>query len=127
MDYENCCWVCGKYGVEYHHAIRRGSVKALIHCKLNLYPLCPLHHRSSPQGIHGGNKELDLKLKLDFQNKLEMLFDKEYLTEDEINSVLEIGPTALKKLLKPLRRKSEGYYFLDVIKACCGGRLYGDS
>ena len=84
MDYENCCWVCGKYGVEYHHAVRRGAVKALIHCKHNLYPLCPLHHRSSPGGVHGGNKELDLKLKLDFQNKLEMLFDKEYLTENEI-------------------------------------------
>ena len=53
-----------------------------------------------------------------------MLFDKEYLTEDEVNSVLEIGPTALKNLLKPLRRKPEGYYFLDVIRICMGGRLY---
>ena len=52
-----------------------------------------------------------------------MLFDKEYLTEEEINSVLEIGPTALKKLLKTLKRKAEGYYYLDVIRTCCGGKL----
>jgi hypothetical protein len=27
-------------------------------------------------------------------------------------------------LLKPLKRKPEGYYFLDVIRICMGGRLY---
>ena len=125
MDYENCCWVCGKYGVEYHHAIRRGSVKALIHCKLNLYPLCPLHHRSSPQGIHGGNKELDLKLKLDFQNKLEMLFDKELLTAEEVNEVLKLSERCLTGLLKPLKKEKGIYYHrMDIIRICMGGRLY---
>ena len=124
MDYRPCA-VCGGVGTERHHVIPRSHCRALIHCEKNLVVLCPRCHRGR-NGVHQ-NRELDLKLKLEFQNELEMLFDKEYLTEDEINSVLEIGPTALKNLLKPLRRKPEGYYFLDVIKACCGGRLYGDS
>ena len=124
MDYENCCWVCGKYGVEYHHAIRRSSVKALIHCDLNLYPLCPLHHRSSPQGIQGGNKELDLKLKLDFQNKLELLFDKEYFTEEEVRETLGISERATKRLLKTLKRKNNMFERSEIIRSCMGGRLY---
>ena len=114
MDYRPCA-VCGGVGSEMHHIIRRSHCKAMVHAEINLIALCPKCHRHNIHGVHGKNKELDNRLKLDLQNKLEMLFDKEYLTEDEINSVLEIGPTALKNLLKPLRRKSEGYYFLDVI------------
>ena len=121
MDYRPCA-VCGGVGTERHHIIPRSHCRALIHCEKNLVVLCPRCHRGRT-GVHQ-NRELDLKLKLEFQNELEMLFDKEYLTEDEINSVLEIGPTALKKLLKTLKRKPEGYFYLDVLRVCMGGRLY---
>ena len=119
-----CCYVCGNPNVEAHHICKRSQVPALKHSPLNIVYLCPVHHRSE-RGVHGRDgHELDLKLKLELQNKLEMLFDKEYLTEDEINSVLQIGPTALKKLLKTLKRRPEGYYYLDVLRVCMGGRLY---
>ena len=117
------CKVCGSNNIELHHIIFRSKCKPLVNCKLNHVYLCPKHHRGDfgPHGKYG--HELDHELKLEFQNKLEILFDKEYLTEDEINSVLEIGPTALKKLLKTLKRRPEGYYYLDVIRQCCGGKL----
>ena len=121
--YYRPCEGCGGVGTELHHVIRRSHCKALIHCELNLVALCPKCHRSK-QGIHGGNKELDRKLKLDFQNKLEMLFDKEYLTEEMINDVLKISDSALKGLLKPLKREKEGYERISVIRQIMGGRLY---
>ena len=120
------CYVCGKSGnLELHHIIFRSKAPFLTNSILNHVYLCSEHHRGtfSPHGKNG--HELDVKLKLEFQNKLEMLFDKEYLTEDEIKSVLEIGPTALKNLLKPLRRKPEGYYFLDVMERLEKKILYG--
>ena len=121
MDYRPCA-VCGGVGSEMHHIIRRSHCRALIHCDENLIALCSRCHRGR-NGVHQ-NKELDLKLKLEFQNKLEMLFDKEYLTEDDINSVLKISDTALRGLLKPLKREKEGYERTTVIMQCMGGRLY---
>ena len=118
------CEVCGGVGSELHHIIRRSHCRALIHCELNLIALCPKCHRSS-KGVHGKHgHELDHKLKLDFQNKLEMLFDKEYLTEEIINDVLKISDSALKGLLKPLKREKEGYERISVIRQIMGGRLY---
>ena len=120
------CYVCGKPYSEAHHAIFKSKCKPLEHCELVIYYLCPEHHRSE-KGVHGKyGHELDLRLKLDFQNKLEMLLDKELLTEEEINSVLKISEKKLKSLLKTLKKEKGIYYHrLDVIKACCGGKLYG--
>ena len=121
--YYRPCEVCGGVGSEMHHIIRRSHCRALIHCELNLIALCPRCHRGQ-NGVHSGNKELDHKLKLDFQNKLEILFDKEYLTEEMINDVLKISDSALKGLLKPLKREKEGYERTSVIRQIMGGRLY---
>ena len=56
------CWECGKYGTEEHHifygtANRKLSTK--YHC---LAYLCYNHHRGH-NGVHNGNKELDMRLK----------------------------------------------------------------
>ena len=123
MDYRPCA-VCGGVGSEMHHIIRRSHCKAMVHAEINLIALCPKCHRHNIHGVHGKNKELDNKLKLELQNKLEMLFDKEFLTEDDINSVLKISDTALRGLLKPLKREKEGYERTTVIMQCMGGRLY---
>ena len=96
MDYRPCA-VCGGVGSEMHHIIRRSHCKAMVHAEINLIALCPKHHRHNTYGVHGKNKELDNKLKLELQNKLEMLFDKEYLTEDDINIVLKISLISPKK------------------------------
>ena len=85
-----CCNICGTSYTETHHIMFRSEVKALEHCKLNLVDLCIDHHKGT-YGVHGSKgAALNRKLKLEFQNKLEMLLDKQYLTKEEINEVLQI-------------------------------------
>lgn len=121
------CYVCGNPNVELHHICFRSQSKQLTNCVLNHVYLCPEHHRGNfgPHGRDG--HELDLKLKLEFQNKLELLFDKEYFTEEEVRETLGISDRATKRLLKTLKRKNNMFERLDIIRSCMGGRLYGDS
>ena len=62
-------------------------------------------------------------LKLELQNKLEFLFDKEYLTREEIKEVLKISNKPLDRLLKPIVMKKGLYEREDVIRACMGGKI----
>ena len=56
------CWYCGRYGTEIHH-IFYGTGNRSLSTKYGLVVgLCYNHHRGN-SGIHGGNKELDMKLK----------------------------------------------------------------
>ena len=121
MEYRECELCKLRPASEVHNIIYRSHCKALIKSDINLIPLCQICHAK----IHRGkeSKELNKKLRLQFQNKLEILFDKEYLTEEEINDVLKISQTVLKGLLKTLTVYKEGYKREDAIRACCGGRL----
>lgn len=121
MEYKECSLCKINPASDIHHIIYRSHVKALVKCDLNLIPLCQACHSE----VHRGkkSKELNIKLRLEFQNKLEILFDKEYLTESEINEVLKISQTALRGLLKPLKQYKEGIKREDIIRACCGGRV----
>ena len=61
---------------------------------------------------------------MQFQNKLEILLDKEYLTKEEINDVLKISQNALRGLLKTLMvYKGNLYKREDVIRACMWGKI----
>ncbi len=121
---DRCCYVCGKPYSEAHHICKRSQVPALTHSPLNIVYLCPVHHRSE-RGVHGRDgHELDLKLKLELQNKLELLFDKEYFTEDEVRETLGISERAVKRLLKTLKRKNNMFERSEIIMQCMGGRLY---
>lgn len=118
------CRECGtSYGVELHHIIFRSEVKALENCKLNHEYLCGKDHRGTfgPHGSKGA--EANRKYKLEFQNKLEMFFDKPYLTKEEINKVLQISDKALNRLLKTLTLQKDRYVRESVIRACMGGRI----
>ena len=116
------CKVCGtSYGIESHHIIKRSQNSNLVNCKLNLIDLCYIHHRDHKKGVHF-NKELDRKLKLELQNKLENLFDKDYLTKEEINKILQISEKTLNRLIKTLQLHNDKYVKEDVIKACMGGK-----
>ena len=121
MEYRECELCKLRPASEIHHIIYRSHCKALIKSNLNLISLCQQCHAK----IHRGkeSKELNKKLRSQFQNKLEILFDKEYLTEEEINDVLKISQTALKGLLKTLTVYKEGYEREDVIRACMGGKI----
>lgn len=117
------CKVCGtSYGVELHHRVYRSECKQLENCKLNHVYLCGRHHRDHKVGVHF-NKKFDRKLKLEFQNKLEILWDKQYLTKEEINEVLQISDKALNRLLKTLNLQKGKYVRQEVIRACMGGKL----
>ena len=119
----NWCKVCGNPYTELHHILFRSEVKALEHCKLNLVNLCVEHHKGT-YGVHGSKGAgLNRKLKLEFQNKLEELLDKQYLTREEINKILQIGDKALNRLLKSLSLHKDKYIKEDVIRACIGGKL----
>lgn len=116
------CKVCGtSYGIESHHIVKRSQNSNLVNCKLNLVDLCYIHHRDHKKGVHF-NKELDRKLKLELQDKLENLFDKDYLTKEEINKILQISEKALNRLIKTLQLHNDKYAKGDVIKVCMGGK-----
>ena len=122
MEYRECELCKLRPASEVHHIIYRSHCKALIKSNLNLISVCQQCHAK----IHRGkeSKELNKKLRLQFQNKLEILFDKQYLTEEEINDVLKISQTALKGLLKTLTvYKGNLFKREDVIKACMGGKI----
>ena len=125
MEYRECELCKLRPASEIHHIIYRSHCKALIKSDINLIPLCQICHAK----IHRGkkSKELNKKLRLQFQNKLEILFDKEYLTEEEINDVLKISQTALKGLLKTLTvDKGNLFKREDVIRICMGGKVISE-
>ena len=117
------CKVCGNPYTELHHIMFRSEVKALEHCKLNLVNLCVEHHKGT-YGVHGSKgASLNRKLKLEFQNTLEELWDKQYLTREEIKEVLQINDKSLNRLLKRLSLQDDKYIKEDVIRAVLGGKL----
>ncbi len=117
------CKVCGNPYTELHHIMFRSEVKTLEYCKLNLVNLCVEHHKGT-YGVHGSKgARLNRKLKLEFQNKLEELWDKRYLSREEINNVLQINDKALNRLLKRLSLQNDKYDKEDVIRACMSGKL----
>lgn len=122
MNYENQCRICGTYGTELHHIQFRSQVSTLRDCSLNHIYLCPQHHRDGRVGVHF-NKELDKKLKLEFQNTLELLWDKAYLSRQDVQVVLNVKDKQLDKLLKTVISKNGEYERESLIRACCGGKL----
>ena len=122
MNYEKQCSICGSYGTELHHIQFRSQVPTLKDCPLNHVHLCPQHHRDGRVGVHF-NKALDKKLKLKFQNKLEFLWEKKYLSRQDVQVVLQIKDKQLDKLLKTVISKNGEYERESLIRACCGGKL----
>ena len=123
MEYRECELCKLRPASEIHHIIYRSHCKALIKSDINLIPLCQICHTKVHRGKE--SKELNHKLRLQFQNKLEILFDKEYLTKEDINDVLKISQTALKGLLKTLTvYKGNLFKREDVIRVCMGGKMY---
>lgn len=121
------CPICGQRATELHHRVFRSQCKPLENCKLNHIYLCQEHHRGT-QGVHGNKgHKLDRLLKLQFQNNLEILWDKQYLTREEIKEVLQISDKALNRLLKTLVKVKDKYIREDVIRQCLGGKLILES
>ena len=94
---EKPCYICGSGYTELHHIIKRSEVGVLRNCPLNFIYLCPEHHRGT-DGVHGKNgHKLDKKLRLKFQNNLEMLFTSKSISYEVIKEVLEINDKSLRR------------------------------
>lgn len=116
------CYICGQtYNVECHHIIYKSQVKPLEECKKNKIYLCGYHHRDHRAGAHF-NQTLDKKLKLEFQNWLEMSLLKEEFTQEEIREILGISSKAVRGLCKLMRLKNGVYQREDIIIQCLGGK-----
>jgi hypothetical protein len=121
------CQECMRYGrITEHHKIRKSQQVALRECKKNLIYLCDECHYSVHHGTNG--HALDTKLKLEFQNYLEMILLKEYFTVEEIEELLEIKYKDAYKIVKTLDRY-KGIYYLreDIIRSAMGGKIIQES
>ncbi|SFC42260.1 HNH endonuclease signature motif containing protein [Clostridium uliginosum] len=115
------CELC-KNKADIHHIVHRSEGGFDI--KLNYKYLCEYHHR----GKHGPHHctEIDIGYKLELQNKLFYLLQKNYYTFKELMAILELSSNQLKRIIKKLKLYKEGYKKLDVIVAIMGGKLYSE-
>lgn len=99
----------------------------MVNCELNQVYLCGNHHRGT-KGVHGreGHK-LDKKLKLEYQQKLEFLLDKQYFTREELKDILKINENSINSLCKLLKPIKGVFTRLDILIALCGGKLIEES
>ena len=122
MSEEKWCSICGSsYNVQRHHIIYKSECKQLEFCEMDIVLLCNFHHNDHKEGVHH-NKELNRKLRLEFQNKLELLFDSEFLTETDIMNVLQISERSVCRLTKTIKRTKGKFAREDVILACMSGK-----
>lgn len=117
------CEVCGIHTiVTEHHKIPKGKQPALKKCQKNLIDLCEKHHYEVHHDKNG--QVLNKKLRLSFQNYLEVIFDKEYFTIEEVQNALEITYNASYSLCKSLKRHKGIFYSReDVIRSAMADKL----
>ena len=124
MSKEGTCQNCYSYGmVELHHIIKKSQASFLRDCELNFIHLCPNCHRGT-FGVHGreGNK-LDFKIRLDYQNKIEMLLIKEAYTKEQLKELLKINSSSIDSLCKLTQCEKGTFNREDILRTLCGGKL----
>lgn len=73
----NYCFWCGLYGTEIHHCLYGKSNNRRLAERYGLtVGLCYNHHRGK-QGVHNGNKELDMELKKIAQKRFTQVFPED--------------------------------------------------
>lgn len=115
------CEICNK-PADIHHIIHRSE--GGLDIELNYKYLCPYHHRGKYGPHHC--KEVDLRYKLDLQNKLNDIFEKEYYSPKELCSLLNISKNILKRITKDLKLYKEGYKKADIIFKLMGEKFYSE-
>lgn len=75
----NYCYKCGRYGTEIHHCLYGTANRKLSDRYGLVVGLCYNHHRGK-QGVHNGNRELDMELKQYAQRRFQEVYpDVEFL------------------------------------------------
>lgn len=117
------CSVCGTcYQVQLHHVAFRSQAPLLKNISLNFKYLCNEHHQGK-DGPHK-NRYVDLTYKLELQDKLFKLFNKNFYTEKEIQELLETTSSTARKICKRLRLYKDGYSSKELVKRLMGDRIY---
>ena len=122
---ENCveCMKEGFYRPGQGHHIISKKIPYMKHVKMNITPLCIIHHTESPTGIHH-NETMMKRYKQEFQLKLQLMFTKEYYTFKEIKELLECSDNTVKAITKTIPRHKEGWKSDILIFHMCGDRNF---
>lgn len=115
------CEVCGK-NAEVHHIVNK--CQGGIDFKFNYKYLCAEHHRGKT-GPHK-NKNIDIKYKLQMQYTLERVLYKDYYKIDELEKILFMNKSKLKKIFKNIKLYKEGYKKEDILYKLMGNKLYDE-
>ena len=115
------CEICNSEA-DIHHIVHRSEGGFDI--ELNYKYLCSYHHRGK-YGPHQ-SKEVDLRYKLDLQNKLFDILKKDYYAFKELALDLNIPKNTLKRITKNLKLYKEGYKKSDVIFKIMGEKFYSE-
>lgn len=115
------CEICNAQA-DIHHIVHRSEGGFDI--ELNYKYLCSYHHRGKFGPHHC--KEVDIRYKLDLQNKLFDLLKKDYYSFKDLSLNLNIPKNTLKRITRDLKIYKEGYKKSDVILKIMGGQLYSE-
>lgn len=115
------CEICNAQA-DIHHIVHRSEGGFDI--VLNYKYLCPYHHRGKFGPHHC--KEVDIRYKLDLQNKLFDILKKDYYSFKDLSLNLNIPKNTLKRITRDLKLYKEGYKKSDVILKIMGGQLYSE-
>ncbi len=113
------CEICNA-PADIHHIVHRSEGGFDI--ELNYKYLCPYHHRGKYGPHH--SKEIDLRYKIDLQNKLYEILTKDYYYFKELSQILNIPNNTLKRITKDLKLYKEGYKKSDIIFKIMGNKFY---
>ena len=121
---DSSCHLCGKENTrcEIHHIIFRSQSSYMRTIKINLIPLCVDCHRGNNSPHQ--SKKLDLKLKIELQNKLQAMFTEKYYSREEIKEKLKCTDFDVTLITKKIALYRYGYNTEQLIRRMLGGRLY---
>ncbi len=115
------CEICNA-PADIHHIVHRSEGGFDI--EINYKYLCEYHHRGKYGPHH--SKEVDLRYKLDLQNKLFEILKKDYYSFKSLAIELNIPKNTLKRITKNLKLYKEGYKKEDIIFKIMGEKLYSE-
>lgn len=119
------CSVCGQpYGVEKHHIVFRSEAKYMEHIALDFKYLCFEHHKGN-NGPHK-NRKVDIKYKLELQDKLFNILPKDYYRIEELKKAIECSEQQARAICKTLIMYKGGYSKVEIVRRMMGGKLYSE-
>ena len=111
---------CRKPGQKHHIVFRsQGGMNINVNYKY----LCAEHHTGSKAAVHN-NREYDLQLKREMQDRLFKIFNHDTYSIDEIAEKIGYDKRRLEKRFKTVSQISGRYKREDIVRHLMGDRLY---